>query len=48
MIHAIAIVAGIAVVFWMGAQYAINAIMKNMMTDLVEIEDMIKWLRVWT
>lgn len=48
MITAITIVVGIAVVFWMGSQYAVNRIMKNMMTDLVEIKDMMRWLRVWT
>jgi Na+/H+ antiporter NhaC len=48
MMTPIIIVVGIVVVFWMGAQYASNRIMNNMMTDLVEIEDLNKWLRVWT
>jgi len=48
MITPIVIVVGICVIFWAGAQYAINAIMKNMMKDLVECKDMHKWLKVWT
>lgn len=43
------IIAGLAcLVFWMGAQYAVNRIMNNMMKDLVEIKDLTRWLRVWT
>jgi len=48
MIHVIGIVGLVVVIFWCGAQYAINAIMKNMMKDLVEIKDMMRWLKVWT
>jgi Na+/H+ antiporter NhaC len=43
------IIAGLFVItFWMGAQYATNRIMNNMMKDLVEIKDLTRWLRVWT
>ena len=48
MITPIIIVVGIGVVFWAGSQYAVNRVMNNMMKDLVEIKDMMKWLKVWT
>lgn len=38
----------VGVIFFAGAMYARNRIMHNMMSDLVEIEDMTRWLRIWT
>jgi len=35
-------------VFFAGAQFAKNRIMHNMMADLVEAKDMLKWLKVWS
>ncbi len=48
MMTPILIVVGVCVIFWMGSQYAVNRIMKNMMKDLVEIKDLTRWLKVWT
>lgn len=48
MVHAVGIAGLFILVFWSGAQYASNRIAKNMMKDLVEIKDLVRWLRVWT
>ncbi len=42
------IVSGIAGIFFCGGMYVHNRIQKNMMADLVEYEDMARWLRIWT
>lgn len=46
--QAIAVVGIIGMIFFAGVQYAKNRIQHNMMSDLVEIDKMQKWLRVWT
>ncbi|MHA1949355.1 MAG: hypothetical protein ACW99G_05105 [Candidatus Thorarchaeota archaeon] len=39
---------GIGVIFLCGGLHATNRIQRNMMDDLVEAEDMARWLRVWS